>query len=143
MAAGQNGRAAGDAVRLAMRRGLVPDAHHLRVVTFHPVGFETPLDAALRESCLPALLGHQKVVDAWVGRTGSRRDPRRVLATTWTEPGAATAAGTVRVADLGADDAPDLATLNALSTAAASVTIDGVLAVDLAIHLRFDRPEPA
>ena len=147
---GQNGRAAGDAARLAMRRGLVPDARHLRVVTFHPVGFETLVDAALRETCLPALLGHDGIVDAWAGRKGSRSDPRRVLVTTWTEPRRATTTEAAPGRGLGdgrdgrdASDDPDLATLRAISAAGPSLTIDTALAVELAVHFRFDRPEPA
>jgi len=133
-----------------MRRGLVPDARHLRVVTFHPVGFETLVDAALRESCLPALLGHEGIVDAWAGRKGTRSDPSRVLATTWAWPPRATTTAAAPeggvATDLGTDgqpDAPDLAVLRAISAAGTSLTIDTALTVDLAIHLRFDRPEPA
>ena len=40
-------------------------------------------------------------------------------------------------------DAPDLATLGAISAGGTSLTIDTALAVELAVHLRFDRPEPA
>jgi len=132
-----------------MRRGLVPDARHLRVVTFHPVGPETLVDAALRETCLPALLGSDGIIDAWAGRKGSRSDPRRVLVTTWVDaPSASTASAPgVRAEAANAHDdqpdPPDLATLRAISAAGTSLTIDAALAVELAVHLRFDRPEPA
>jgi hypothetical protein len=133
-----------------MRGGLVPDARHLRVVTFHPVGFETLVDAALRETCLPALAGHEGIVDAWAGRKSSRSDSRRVLVTTWTEPPCATTAdmqaGEGTAPERGLDDqpdAPDLATLRAISEAGTSLAIDAALAVDLAVHFRFDRSDPA
>jgi len=129
----------------------VPDARHLRVVTFHPVGPETLVDAALRETCLPALLGRDGIVDAWAGRKGSRSDPRRVLVTTWVD---APSDSTTSAPAMGAPaeaanahddqpDAPDLATLHAITSAGTSLTIDTSLAVELAVHLRFDRPEPA
>jgi hypothetical protein len=134
-----------------MRRGLVPDARHLRVVTFHPVASETLVDAALRERCLPALLGCEGIVDAWAGRKGSRSDPRRVLVTTWVdaprESAASAPAMGMRAAAANAHDdepdPPDLATLRGISAAGTSLTIDTALAVELAVHLRFDRPEPA
>ena len=63
----------------------MPIARYLRVVTFSPEGHESSVDAALRDVCLPALLDHPCVVDAWIGRHGARFDQRRVIASTWTE----------------------------------------------------------
>ena len=69
---------------------------------------------------------------------GARHDLGRASAreTTSAEAESTTAAGDQ-------PDAPDLATLGAISAGGTSLTIDTALAVELAVHLRFDRPEPA
>src|SRR4051812_47875695 len=66
-------------------RDVVP-ARYLRVVTFQPDGHESSVDAALRDRCLPALLDRDAVIDAWIGRHGTRTDHTRVIASTWSEP---------------------------------------------------------
>src|SRR3954470_24554432 len=68
------------------RRGpcLVPQARFLRVVSFRPGVAESAFDASLRAVVVPRLLDDDLVVDAWVGRHGTRDDQSRVLASTWT-----------------------------------------------------------
>jgi hypothetical protein len=105
-------------------------ARYLRVVTLEPDGNESAIDAALRSACLPALLRTDPVVDAWIGRHGSRDRRTRLIASTWSEaPGEAP---------------PDVKVVTALgSNGAADVTISREQTLDLAVHERFDRPEPA
>ena len=108
----------------------VPDARYLRVVTFEPDGHESSVDAMLRDACLPALLDRSAVVDAWIGRHGTRHDQSRVVASTWMEtPGEAP---------------PDVAVLASLEAqVGAPLRIRSEQTLDLAVHARFDRPEPA
>jgi hypothetical protein len=105
-------------------------ARYLRVVTLEPDGNESAIDAALRSACLPALLGTDAVVDAWIGRHGSRDRRTRLIASTWSEPPG--------------DGSPDVAIVAGLgSNGAADLTISREQTLDLAVHERFDRPEPA
>jgi hypothetical protein len=107
----------------------VPIARFLRVVTFQPSGSESPVDAALREAIVPRLLDHDEVVDAWIGRQSSRSLRTRVLASTWTaEPQA---------------EPLDLVVLQGPGVTEGPPIVDRVDHVALAVHARFDRPEPA
>lgn len=108
----------------------MPIARYLRVVTFAPDGHESSVDAALRDVCLPALLDHPCVVDAWIGRRGTRLDQRRVIASTWTE--------------LPGDSPPDAGVLEQLAASVGSpLPTDDAQTLELAVHNRFDRFEPA
>ena len=112
------------------RRGGRSIARYLRVVTFAPDGHESSVDAALRDVCLPALLDHPCVVDAWIGRHGARLDQRRVIASTWTE--------------LPGDSSPDEDVLDRLAASVGSpLSTEDAQTLELAVHNRFDRPEPA
>ena len=105
-------------------------ARFLRVVTFEPDGHESAVDAALRQACLPALLEMDAVVDAWIGRHGSRDHRTRLIASTW----AASPGG----------EPPDRSIVTSLRTGAEdAITIDREQTLDLAVHERFERPEPA
>jgi len=104
-------------------------ARFLRVVTFQPDGNESAVDAALRDRCLPSLLAHDAVVDAWIGRRGSRTAQARILVSTWSDP-----------VD---EPSPDRAFLESLvATMPNAVTFDREDTLELAVHERFDRPEP-
>jgi len=104
-------------------------ARYLRVVTFEPDHHESSIDAALRDLCLPALRASDGVVDAWIGRHGTRSDRRRVIASTWAgDPGA---------------EPPDVVVLASVrSPAGEPIAIERTQTLDLAVHARFDRPEP-
>lgn len=105
-------------------------ARFLRVVTFQPDGNESAVDAALRDRCLPSLLAHDGVVDAWIGRQGSQTVHGRIVVSTWSEPPG--------------DSPPDRAFLAFLAdTTPGAVTIDREDTLELAVDERFDRPEPA
>ena len=107
----------------------MPIARFLRVVSFEPLGPDSPLDAALRDAVVPRLLGRPAIVDAWIGRHGSSTDRTRVLATTWIdEPGIGP---------------PDLAALADLALADRTMEIRSIEHLGLVVHARFDRPEPA
>jgi hypothetical protein len=107
----------------------VPIARFLRVVVFHAGSSETPVDALLREAIVPRLLERDEILDAWIGRHGSRTDQSRVLASTWcVEPGPAPA----DLELLGQPGLPDGASV-----------VDSVDEIELAIHARFNRSEPA
>lgn len=105
-------------------------ARYLRVVTLEPAGHESAVDAALRSACLPALLRTDAVVDAWIGRHGSRDLRTRLIASTWSEAPGHTSPDVAIVTGLGSNGATD-------------VTISREQTLDLAVHERFDRPEPA
>lgn len=101
---------------------------HLRVVSFAPSRDEAAVDAALRDLCVPALLDEPTVIDAWVGRRGSRDDLQRVLASTWSAP----------------PNDPEPALLVAVEAATgAQLAIVDARTLDLGVHARFDRAEPA
>jgi len=102
----------------------------LRVVTFEPDGPESSVDAALRDRCLPALLARDAVIDAWIGRHGSRASRTRVIASTWaTRPDEA---------------APDRAILAEIAAQGDGLPrVEGEQTVELAVHERFERAEPA
>ena len=107
----------------------MPIARFLRVVAFQPSGLETPVDAVLREAIVPRLLECDDVVDAWIGRQSSPSERTRVLASTWTaEPGPGMADLDI-LRDAGLADGPPV--------------VDRVDHVGLAVHARFERPEPA
>jgi hypothetical protein len=103
-------------------------ARFLRVVTFEPDGHESAVDAALRTACLPALLDTEQVVDAWVGRHGSRDVRTRLVASTWATRPAGVSPDVTFITDLLAD---------------AGVAIGREQTLELAVHERFERPEPA
>ncbi len=104
-------------------------ARFLRVVTFQPDGHESAVDAALRDRCLPSLLARDAVIDAWIGRQGSRTVQGRVLVSTWSE--------------LPEAPPPDRAFLESLvADTPWALTIDREDTLELAVHERFDRPEP-
>jgi hypothetical protein len=116
-----------------MQREPLP-ARFLRVVSFDPAGHESSIDASLRDRCLPALLETDAVLDAWIGRQGSRASQMRVIASTWGERPDADAADVSflrRLAAVAGDDGP------------ASVAIDREQTLELAVHERFERPDPA
>lgn len=107
----------------------MPIARFLRVVSFEPRGAESPIDAVLREAIVPRLLDRDEVVDAWIGRHGSKADRSRVLASTWSEePGAAPA---------------DVAALEDQDLGDGASSVRSVEQLMLAVHARFERPEPA
>ncbi len=106
----------------------MPIARFLRIVSFAPDGNESAVDAALREVCVPALLADPDVLDAWIGRQGSREDRRRVIASTWT----------------GAPSSTESQLLGSIaSTVGVAIPIASEQTLDLAVHARFERPEPA
>jgi hypothetical protein len=106
----------------------LPQPRYLRVVCFRPAGPESTVDAALRRA-IPRLLDHDDVHDAWLGRKGSPADQRRVLASTWlAEPGPQP----LDVRILADAELPSGTTID-----------DPIDELPLAIHARFDRPEPA
>jgi hypothetical protein len=107
----------------------VPTARFLRVISFQPTGPEAPVDSALREAIVPALLERDDVVDAWIGRQGAVADRSRVLASTWCE-------------DPGAEPA-DVAALADPDRADGVSTVESVEQRLLAVHARFERSEPA
>ena len=103
-------------------------ARFLRVVTFQPDGHESAVDAALRDRCLPSLLESDAVIDAWVGRQGSRTAQTRVVVSTW--------------AERPDDPPPDREFLESLVAAMpGALTIDREDTLELAVHERFERPE--
>jgi len=105
-------------------------ARYLRVVTFRPADRESAVDAALRGECLPALLGQDAVIDAWIARHESRLNPTRIIASTWSEPPGATP--------------PDLDWLRAHAIGLdAAGTPDVEQTLGLAVHARFERAEPS
>jgi hypothetical protein len=107
----------------------VVNARFLRVVSFKPAARDSPLDAALRDAIVPAVLERPDVVDAWIGRNGAHADQTRVLASTWSaDPGPAPA---------------DLAALTGPALVHAAIEILAVEHLELAVHARFDRPDPA
>jgi hypothetical protein len=106
----------------------VPIARFLRIVSFAPDGNESAVDAALREMCVPALLADRDVLDAWVGRQGSRDDRRRVIASTWT---ATPSSGERQLLD------------SIASAVGIAIRIESERSLELAVHARFERPEPA
>ena len=107
----------------------MPIARFLRVVSFQPSGAEAPVDAVLREAIVPRLLNRDEVVDAWIGRQGSRADRSRVLASTWcVDPGPIPA-------DVAALEDPDLAD--------GASSVGSIEQLGLAVHARFERAEPA
>ena len=110
-------------------------ARYLRVVTFQPDGHESSVDAALRDRFLPALLARDAVVDAWIGRHSTRTDHTRVIASTWSElPGDAPPG----------DSLPDVEFLvNLEASVAGRLTIEREQTLDLAVHARFERADPA
>ena len=106
----------------------LPHPRYLRVVCFRPAGPDSTVDAALR-TAIPRLLDRDEVQDAWLGRQGSPADPRRVLASTWlVEPGP----GPLDLEILAGPAMPQGTTID-----------DPVDELPLAVHARFDRPEPA
>jgi hypothetical protein len=107
----------------------VSQARFLRVIVFHTAGSESPVDAALRSAIVPRLLARDEIHDAWIGRQGSPADQRRVLASTWTgEPGA---------------HPVDLEILADPALPPGIAIVDRVDQVELAVHARFERSEPA
>jgi hypothetical protein len=110
-------------------RDPVTIARFLRVVTFSPSGLESPVDAVLREAIVPGLLARDDIVDAWIGRQGAPSERTRVLASTWT-------------ADPGAEPA-DLRALSDSVLGAGPPIVDSVDHLELAVHARFERSEPA
>src|SRR3954464_3836797 len=110
-------------------RDVVP-ARFLRVVTFQPDGHESSVDAALRDRCLPALLERDAVIDAWIGRHGTRIDHTRVIASTWSE-----------LPDASPPDTEFLASIS--SSLGGDLTIERDQTFELSVHSRFEREEPA
>jgi len=107
----------------------VPIARFLRVVVFQPSGDAAPVDAVLRAAVVPRLLDRDDVVDAWIGRQSAPDDRGRVLVSTWT-------------ADPGADPA-DLTALRDAAPTGEPPAIAGVDQLELMVHARFERSEPA
>jgi hypothetical protein len=105
------------------------NARFLRVVSFRPAAADAPLDATLRDAIVPAVLGRPDVVNVWIGRHGAHAEQTRVLASTWS-------------ADPGPSPA-DVATLAGTALASADIEILSVEHLELAVHARFERPEPA
>lgn len=104
----------------------------LRVVTFQALGPDSAVDATLRSDLLPQLLAEPDVVDAWQGRRGTG-DGSRALVSTWREPWMA-AGG----------EAPDVRLLRTPALAAiCAIEIAAVEQLEIAVHARFTRVEPA
>lgn len=123
----------GQAVMPPSSRETVSTARFLRVITFQGLGPDSATDAVLRSVVMPRILADPAVVDAWQGRRGAT-DGNHVLATTWTE---APPAGPP-------DCAPDLAALaDPALEALGGTSIVAVEQLELAVHARFARPEPA
>lgn len=106
----------------------MPLARVLRVVVFRSEGQAAPVDNLLRDAIVPRLLEVDGVVDAWIGRQGAPDDRFRVLVSTWqAEP----------------DPEPaDLAVIRG-ATGAVSPVVVTVDQLELAVHARFERSEPA
>jgi hypothetical protein len=104
----------------------------LRVVTFQALGPDSSVDAVLRDRVLPRLLDARAVVDAWQGRRGST-DGNHVLVSTWDD---APPRDGREPADVVLLRDPDLAALG-------GVEIKSVADLEVAVHARFERPEPA
>jgi hypothetical protein len=104
----------------------------LRVVTFQAVGPDSAFDAALRSDVLPELVAQPDVVDAWPGRRGTG-DGSHVIVSTWADGWSGDPA-----------HAPDLALLRGPNLAPlGGVEIVSVEQLEIAVHARFTRPEPA
>ena len=104
----------------------------LRVVTFQALGPDSAVDSVLRSAVLPRLLDEPTVVDAWQGRRGAT-DGNRVLASTWVEDPSA-----------GPEEPADVVLLRDPSvTALGGVELVSIESVEVSVHARFDRPEPA
>lgn len=104
----------------------------LRVVTFKAVGPDSAFDAALRSDVLPELVARPDVVDAWQGRRGTG-DGSHVLVSTWRDGWSSDPAA-----------APDLALLRGPGLAAlGGVEIVSAEQLEIAVHARFGRSEPA
>jgi len=108
---------------------LLTHARFLRVISFQPATAESAFDAGLRETVVPQVADADDVVDLWVGRRGSREDRARVLASTWRVDPEAEPGGPV-----------DVAALQGLGNGV--VAVDGVEQTPLAVHARFERPDP-
>ena len=108
-------------------------ARFLRVISFQALGPDSATDAVLRSVVVPRILADPAVVDAWQGRRGAT-DGNHVLATTWTQG----PTGDVP------DRPPDLAALaDPQLDALGGTSIVAVEQLELAVHARFARPEPA
>jgi hypothetical protein len=104
----------------------------LRAVTFQAVGPDSSFDAILRSDVLPGLLAWPDVVDAWQGRRGTG-DGSHGLVSTWHEGWQADP-----------DGAPDLQLLRSPGLAVlGGVDVVSVEQLEIAVHARFSRPEPA
>lgn len=108
-------------------------ARFLRVITFQGLGPDSATDAVLRSVVVPRILADPAVVDAWQGRRGAT-DGNHVLATTWTDA----------PPDEAPDRAPDVAALaDSQLEALGGTSIVTIEQLELAVHARFSRPEPA
>ena len=104
----------------------------LRAVTFQAVVPDASFDAILRSDVLPGLLTEPQIIDAWQGRRGAG-DGSHVLVSTWAEGWAGDP-----------DDAPDVRLLHSPGFAVlGGVDITSVEQLEIAVHARFGRPEPA
>jgi hypothetical protein len=118
----------------------VSDARYLRVVTFRAAGPDSAVDAVLRGTIVPRLLDDAGAVDAWAGRRGAT-EGHRVIASTWTEP---LDPGTSSEAASSQRPAPDIALLCGRDLVElGGADIVDVEELELAIHARFRRSEPA
>ena len=123
-------------------------ARFLRVVSFQPGGPEAPVDALLRDAVVPRLLDRPEILEAWIGRQGSAADRTRILATTWCqEPGAdpADVAALATPEDPGRGGPSPSVPADAADPALADDgwTVASVDELPLAVHARFERPDPA
>lgn len=108
------------------------DARYLRVLTFTALGPDSAVDAVLRSHVLPRLLEEPAVIDAWQGRRGST-DGNHVLASTWSESPSSLLAGPLDRSLLCDSHLGSLG----------GTEIVGEEELEVAIHDRFDRSEPA
>jgi hypothetical protein len=108
-------------------------ARFLRIVSFQALGPDSATDAVLRSVVVPRILADRAVVDAWQGRRGAT-DGNHVLVTTWTDASSAEPS----------TNAPDVAALgDPALEALGGAAIVAVEQLELSIHARFARPEPA
>jgi hypothetical protein len=110
----------------------VSNARFLRVITFQALGSDSAIDGVLRSSVVPQLLEQPALVDAWQGRRGAT-DNNHILASTWTDD-----------PEISAEGPPDLAALaDRVLAVLGGAAIVSVEQLELAVHARFSRPDPA
>ena len=124
--------AATDRAASSEGRVTVMSPRSLRVVTFQALGPDSSVDSVLRGRVLPRLLAERGVADAWQGRRGST-DGNHVLVSTWDD-----------APSRGGPERPDVALLHDPDLVAlGGVEIVAVEDLEVAVHARFERPEPA